>query len=75
MSGNPDLNKFDLFYPLLTLYNDSYICPLYLTLIGQVPASRGVWIELNRLKGQGEENNPGSDRTNLIRKTQARLTL
>ena len=74
MSGNPDLNKFNLFYSLLTLYNDSYIYPLNLTLIGPVPASRGVSIELNRLKGQGEENNPSSDRTNLVRKTQARQT-
>ena len=41
--------------------------------IGPVPASRGL-IELNRFKGQGERNNPGSDRTLLIRKTQARHT-
>ena len=74
MSGNADLNKFNLFYSLLTLYNDSYIYPLNLALIGPVPESRRVLIELNSLKGQSEGYNPGSDWTKLIRKTQARQT-
>ena len=47
---------------------------LGLAQIGPVPASRGVLIKLNRLKGQGEGNIPGSQRTKLIRKTKARHT-
>ena len=66
-----NLSKFNLILSLLALYNAFYICPLNLALIFPVPESRGVLIELNSLEGQSEGYNPGSDWTELIRKTPA----
>ena len=67
---NADLNKFNLL-SLLALYIAFYICALNLALIGPVPESRGVLIELNSSKGRSEGYNPGRDWPKLIRRAQA----